>query len=402
MIDSASPRPDLCVFIGRFQPEHVGHDAVIREGLARANHVLVLVGSAHEARSYYNPFTAEERIQMIRATFDHDPRLLVAPLEDAHDSTRWVTWTRAAVQAQWTALRQDHPELPVEPRVALIGHTKDATSYYLELFPDWMSIEMAPAHVLSATALRAALFGQPGLSAEEIDAFPATSAGRAAYRQVYANRARAQAQAFLATMRGAAEHGQAQVSKAVLAFLDDFLITPAYLEMCFEHAMVRLTKHAWRHAPYPPASLTADAAVIQAGKVLMVRRKGYPGRGLWALPGGFVEEDERIEAAAWRELHEETGLDVPDAMLRQHRVGWGVFDDPRRSSRGRTVTQAFLVVLPDNLPVNLCGQKEEVLDVQWRPLTDVRRDQCFEDHYGILLTLLRQQDDPTLHGLAGL
>lgn len=391
MTDSIA-RPDLCVFIGRFQPEHVGHDAVIRAGLASAGHMLVLVGSAHEARSYYNPFTAEERAQMILGTFGHDPRLRVAALEDAHNSDRWVRWTRTTVLAEWARLREEQPDLPAVPQVALIGHSKDATTYYLELFPEWQSIEIACEQPLSATALRESLFGQPGLSAEDIDAFPRTEAGRQAYREAYAVHALGQAQVFLAAQRGAGQQGNALMSGPALDFLDRFLTTPAYRELCFEYAMVMYSKHQWRLAPYPPAFLTADAVVVQAGRVLMVRRKGYPGHGLWALPGGFVEENDRIEAAAWRELHEEAGLNVPVSVLRQHLVGKAVFDDPRRSSRGHTVTHAFFVELPGDMTLTVQAQEEEVSDLRWVDLATLQRDSCFEDHYGIIMNMTRTFD----------
>lgn len=55
----------------------------------------------------------------------------------------------------------------------------------------------------------------------------------------------------------------------------------------------------------------AAASVIQReGKVLMIRRAGDPGYGLWSMPGGYVDRGEVVEEAARREVREETGLEV--------------------------------------------------------------------------------------------
>jgi 8-oxo-dGTP diphosphatase len=70
--------------------------------------------------------------------------------------------------------------------------------------------------------------------------------------------------------------------------------------------------------------------------VLLIRRKHDPFAGKWALPGGFVDENETLEAAARRELHEETGLEVEGLQQLQ------TFGDPGRDPRGWTIAVAFL------------------------------------------------------------
>ncbi len=66
-------RLDVLVFMGRFQPLHIGHQFVIDQALQRADHVILLVGSANVARNPRNPFTVEERIGMIADNWPRKP-----------------------------------------------------------------------------------------------------------------------------------------------------------------------------------------------------------------------------------------------------------------------------------------------------------------------------------------
>ncbi len=88
--------------------------------------------------------------------------------------------------------------------------------------------------------------------------------------------------------------------------------------------------------PRGPA-LTVDAVWLYHGRVLLVRRGREPFLGRWALPGGFVEPDETVEAAVERELLEETGLQGRVERL------LGVYSGPGRDPRGPTVSVAFLM-----------------------------------------------------------
>ncbi|MCI4373819.1 MAG: NUDIX hydrolase [Thermoplasmata archaeon] len=88
---------------------------------------------------------------------------------------------------------------------------------------------------------------------------------------------------------------------------------------------------------YPSPSLAVDAVWIRRGRVLLVRRGRPPFRGSWALPGGFVEIGETVEAAVRRELKEETGLAGRAGRL------VGVYSDPDRDPRKHTVSVVFLV-----------------------------------------------------------
>jgi 8-oxo-dGTP diphosphatase len=85
-------------------------------------------------------------------------------------------------------------------------------------------------------------------------------------------------------------------------------------------------------------SLTADVVIIKEGKIVLIKRGREPYKGMWALPGGFVEFGEKVEDAARREALEETGLVVELAAL------LGVYSDPNRDPRGHTVSVVYLAI----------------------------------------------------------
>jgi len=84
--------------------------------------------------------------------------------------------------------------------------------------------------------------------------------------------------------------------------------------------------------------LAADCVVFdRADRLLLIKRGNPPFKGKYALPGGFVEIGETVEAAALRELREETGIEGKILTL------IGVYSDPKRDPRGHCVSTAFLV-----------------------------------------------------------
>ena len=92
--------------------------------------------------------------------------------------------------------------------------------------------------------------------------------------------------------------------------------------------------------PKTPA-LTTDCAIFdRQGRVLLIRRGHEPYAGAYALPGGFVEVGETVEAACRREVLEEVGIEVGALTL------VGVYSDPSRDPRGHTVSVAYAALLP--------------------------------------------------------
>ncbi len=118
---------------------------------------------------------------------------------------------------------------------------------------------------------------------------------------------------------------------------------------------------------YPGPMVTVDVVIFTLREndlqVLLVRRRNPPFAGMWAIPGGFVDIDEPLEAAALRELEEETG--VRDVYLEQFHT----FGDPGRDPRGRTITVAYLALVRADPVQPRAG--DDAAEARWWSVSDL-------------------------------
>lgn len=132
---------------------------------------------------------------------------------------------------------------------------------------------------------------------------------------------------------------------------------------------------------FPPVYVTVDVVLLTVRderlQVLMVERGSKPWRGSLALPGGFLRQTEDLADGARRELREETGLDVEPAHLEQ----LGTFGAPDRDPRARTVSVAYLAVLPA-LPSPVPGT--DAAGANWEPVDAMLAHDLAFDHHAIL------------------
>ena len=342
---ATSKRFDFLVFIGRFQPFHNGHLHVLTQALAQAERVIMLVGSSNQPRDPRNPWSFAERERFIRLSTDEavQQRLIILPLPDElYNDQSWIKRVQDSVHS---VMHQFLP-MPGEdvPGIGLIGYGKDRSSYYLALFPQWEAVAATLYKDTSATQLREQYFAN-GVISDEL-AIPVKTA------------------------------------------LEVFRQEEGYRDVAEESRFVQRYKQRWDAAPYPPVFVTADAVVIHSGHILLIERKAHPGKGLWALPGGFIEQDETLQAAMLRELHEETQLEIPALILLDAIVRSQVFDHPQRSQRGRTITHAWLIELkPDTQDLPGVKASDDAAAAFWLPLAELSSERLFEDHFHIINTM---------------
>ena len=332
-----SKKYDTLVLIGRFQPLHNAHLEIIKRATALTDQLVIITGSGKQPRTYKNPFTSHERERMIKAaTHGLSMRIYVEEnIDTIYNDQAWAVRVQGIVSKYRT----------LGGKVGIIGHKKDDSSFYLDMFPQWGYEDVELIEFLSAVNIRDLYFK----------------------RDVNMK--------FI----------QGVVPETTFDFLMSFKDTPEYEQVIREREFVLNYKKQYASLPYPPIFSTADAVVICSGHVLMIKRRAEPGKGLWAMPGGYVNAntDKSVEAAMLRELREETQIRVPAPVLKGSIVRSKVFDAIDRSPRGRIITHAFHIVLPDGELPKVKGS-DDAEKARWVPIAEVRSEDCFEDHYEIL------------------
>jgi bifunctional NMN adenylyltransferase/nudix hydrolase len=329
------------VLIGRFQPFHNAHLEIVKRATALCDQLVIITGSAKQPRTYKNPFTSKERSAMIKdATRGLSIRIQVEEnIDTIYNDQAW------AVRIQGIVSRYH----VIGTKTGIIGHKKDESSFYLDMFPQWVYENVEEIEPLSAVNIRDLYFKWTFNSNFIKNVVPETT----------------------------------------YDFLMQFRKTEEFAQVVREREFI--TEHNKQYAglKYPPIFSTADCCVIQSGHVLMIKRRAEPGKNLMALPGGYVnaQTDKSVEDAAIRELREETMIKVPEPVLRGSIVRSKVYDAIDRSPRGRIITHAFLIQLPDGELPRVKGS-DDALKAKWIPISEIKSEECFEDHWEILNDLI--------------
>lgn len=331
----------LAVFIGRVTPCHNGHIANIVEGSKIADKVLILLGSPNVPQSPTNPFSVDARRRIIDAALkDSGIDYVVDSVLDTITMDEWLALVKEATM-----------KYEQSDSVVFIGCDRDSSTYYISALRsiyDVHTIDAVRVEELSATSVRAALHkGDTAFVRNNVPA-GAFDVIMSEYQQV----------------------------KELVA---------QEISACASYRA--------RRSKYPVIDVAADSLVICDDHVALIVRGSYPGKGLFALPGGFLEPSEEWEDGAKREMYEETGysISVPCIMSK-------VFSSPNRSSRSRIITQVFMY----KIPLDENGQKPSIVgsddatDAIWFPIETLvkpcSKTMFFEDHFTMINECLRRVD----------
>lgn len=367
----------LSVIIGRFQPVHTGHMRdVLVPAYDESDHVLILLGSANRAPSPKDPFSPSYRADLIRAAYRSYerpvekkwglPKVQFRPLYDySYNLNMWLEEVQEIVGRYAQALSETYGE---EFEITLYGTKKDQSSFYVDLFPQWKQVLGEPNQVgrYSATNVRRSLY----LEEEGFADLVPTEV----------------AEQLLAWKNAPKEEWEDAGSFHWCAkehhFYESYRVPYAKFSEQMRHGYI---------------GVTVDGVIFNRGRVLLVKRAHNPGKGLWALPGGYVGENEDFYSACIREVREETKFLLNRGWLAAERL----YDNPSRSLRGRVVTYGFGFSVPSEVDDDPITHSMRILGVaggsdaslaRWVPMSDLRQKNefvrgMFEDHGDIVMDM---------------
>lgn len=344
-------------YIGRFQIPHTGHEETLRHAIKNADRVVVLVGSSNQARDPKNPFTFEERKSVLEgmlyrlATVEWERgrtvKYNILPIQDnIYNNNSWLMDVQASIQSVTSSTD-----------ITLTGFYKDTSSMYLNFFQfkkDFIQEQKKENGDVYHSSDYRNLFFKNGDGVIGIDLPSETKEFLYKFQKcnsdVYKN--------------------IVQETKFVEDYRKQMHDTLPYTNIPF---------------------LTGDSLVVASGHILLVKRRSYPGKGLWALPGGFFDafKDQDQTETALRELKEETKIDVPMKVLKGNIRKVEEFGDMNRSLRWRIITKCVYIQLDDTHLPKVKGS-DDAECAMWVPLSEIDNNShmFFEDHRSIIKTMI--------------
>lgn len=335
----------VSVFIGRFQPFHIGHYEIVKSALMQTDYLVMVLGSYKKSINTRDPLDGYLREEIIRASLSDEElkRVRFVRVEDyEYNLDKWIAAVNTAVA------NAGLPWHSGSTRYYLAGMQKDHTSFYLNLFPNYDSIVCSTGEIpLSSTTIRDAWYNGEMETLRNYFVSP----------------------------------------EAYGLFNDAMDVMDKEFRLRYEYNFEKEYPTIWGNGPH----LTVDSCVVQAGYVLLIQRGKEYGHNKWALPGGFVNSNETTLDASLRELDEETVIKVPIKVIRGSLINSKLYDSPYRSNRGRIVTNAFYYRLSDVGPLPKVRGSDDAKDAKWVPISKflTMQEEMFEDHFSMICDILK-------------
>jgi bifunctional NMN adenylyltransferase/nudix hydrolase len=278
-----------------------------------------------------------------------NPQAIVKPINDyLYSDNKWITQVEDIC---YTLFNKNECEFTI------VGHHKDESSYYLDIFPTWKVHETPEyANGISATEIRKVIFNN-------IDAFSLKE-----YLQSVTSR---------------------EISQDII---DNYIDCQLYQDLLEEKQYFEREDKKFANYPYKDTLKfnCSDAVVVCDGNILLIERERAPGKGTFALPGGFTNTNETYEQCAIRELYEETNLKLPLKVLKGSLKRSKIFDNPKRNEGIPRITNAFYFgIQPDSTKsghskLPKVKGSDDAASAKWFSLAEVRNMTLFDDHADII------------------
>jgi len=340
------------IFILRGQIIHNGHMEIIKQCLKENHFSIFILGSSFSPRTVKNPFNYYERFELLKLAIEEETDrkfgidYTIKPAVDfIYDNYKWVENIKNIVDNSLNDF------IIYEKKI--YGHFKDSSSFYLNLFPEYKLVEVENYKGINSTDLREKFFNIETID-EIKDFIPKSNMD------------------FLKKLR---RH---------LVDINYVIEEKKWLDEYKESFYGKQLN-----------SIASDALIFCNNKILLINRKNYPGKHLWAIPGGFKNSNETCLEALIREVKEETSISLSEDYLISHITKREIFDNPNRSIRGSVISIAYLIDCNDieSEEKIFCQAQDDALSFKWFNLTEISnsRELLFEDHYEIILDLLKEK-----------
>ena len=365
----------VAVFIGRFQPLTISHQEIIKKAKKEFDELIVIIGSDNATQDLRNPFSTEVRRKMLESAGVKPENIL--SIRDSYYDFDWWKKVISDVVNQWLKKTMWFGDEYKDVEISLIGHFKDNESFWFDSFhfPKWNFLDIGKLkNNINATDVRDGFFTIIENTTDHISEYAVT------WRKM--------------------------VSPEVYDIMMDWKAntnSKDWDNLNEELQFVKTYRKSWKNTPYPVNFVTVDAIITYEKQILLIKRGKRPGKGLWALPGGFVDVNERLYDACIREVKEETGLDLikinsikqkfNDSNFYMH--NYKVFDDPKRDERGRFITYVIHFkqkwikdFMPHDMIMNV-KSGDDASEAFWFPIEKLNEisNQFYADHYKIIMNM---------------
>ncbi len=321
---------EFCIYIGRFQPFHKGHLNSIKFALKQAQKLIVVIGGAYLSPSIRGPWTVQQRIEMIMASLSSRERkniLFISLRDRLYCEEKWIQ----NLQGEVVKITQG------AQKIALVGHEKDSSSYYLKIFPQWDFLETGNFSGINATDIR-----------------------------------------YLYYLKNDKKKIQELVPKAVFNYLVKYYKTQEFKELKRKFIYIANNKNKIY------LESVINLLIYCSNYVLLIKSKDILKQGLYSLPEAlnFIPD---FEKNALVNMANEFKIDLPANDLAKSFVSHELFSYSERFPLGKQVSKTYFFKLKaEFLPLVKTSRNSH--EVTWILLEDLPflESQLYADHYQII------------------
>ena len=329
----------------------MAHKSVADKAFEVAEKVLFFLGSANKPRTIENPFSYGERWSMVAANLEQatPTTCRIYPLNDyIYDDERWK--------------KQIDDAVGDEKSVCIIGGAKG--EWYMSLFPEYDHVPLRP--------YPNPRWVFPSLEPRFINATDV--------RNAY----------FLKGYDEGNKIIKELLPEPTMRFLKVWRQSKWFGYIQEELKEINKNKEKYGVGPFN----TCDNVIVQNNHILLIKRKNHPGKGLYAIPGGFREKDETDLEGSYRELLEETKANISYEQFLEYFVESKIFDHPSRSVAARIITAAHYIHLPWSKRITNVEGADDAASAFWFPIADLEsiENLFYDDHIWIINFFIKYKE----------